>query len=399
MINLEDYTLPYLLYEEGRKLEVTEAALELQSLTESNSEILEEGVKESIKNFVTKIVKGVQSAWDKFKSNFSKDKLKHKPEDIEKAIASKEPTISVEDYISYDIIVLDNIKIEPLNYTTMKSSLTDKKEFFTRFYSSIFTDKEKSISENIRNKCIKGKESKRKISKEDLVKMYSFVKNFKEVETKLTSDIEEINKASNATNYITTMVSNESVVLNESGRSEVLEKAIKALEDEGLTPKITPRDKKQWINTGSSGHFGSSLCIAGLGNDNLVKHCSKVNEIIKPLGGHLSPDNYGTAFLSVKESYISEADDAKPKVVSDEESENKEGSSNDSKGDNPQKHIQVYFGCITEILSAKLKMYREIYSLYKSVIESHTNSYLKGSKENKSKETNDTVNTTPQVQV
>lgn len=105
---------------------------------------------------------------------------------------------------------------------------------------------------------------------------------------------------------------------NNSDRENILNKALDALEDKGKTPKVSKKSKEDWIN-GKETDFGNSLCIAGLGNEGLQSLCSDVNKIIKPLGGKVSPDNYGTIFLSIKESeeitmnhwydYVSESGD------------------------------------------------------------------------------------------
>lgn len=105
---------------------------------------------------------------------------------------------------------------------------------------------------------------------------------------------------------------------NNSDRETVLNKALDVLEDKGRTPKVSKKSKEDWIN-GKETDFGDALCIAGLGNEGLQSLCSDVNKIIKPLGGKVSPDNYGTIFLSIKESeeiimnhwydYVSESGD------------------------------------------------------------------------------------------
>lgn len=105
---------------------------------------------------------------------------------------------------------------------------------------------------------------------------------------------------------------------NNSDRETILNKALDVLEDKGRTPKVSKKSKEDWIN-GKETDFGDALCIAGLGNEGLQSLCSDVNKIIKPLGGKVSPDNYGTIFLSIKESeeiimnnwydYVSESGD------------------------------------------------------------------------------------------
>ena len=86
-------------------------------------------------------------------------------------------------------------------------------------------------------------------------------------------------------------------------REKVLYKTIQILKDNGRKPNVSKTEEKNWLNCDfDKNDFGDSLCIAGLGNEELSSICNKVNAVIKPYGGKLSPDNYGTAFLTVHES-------------------------------------------------------------------------------------------------
>lgn len=99
----------------------------------------------------------------------------------------------------------------------------------------------------------------------------------------------------------------ESFVITEASREEIVNKAIKGFEDLGLKPKVSASDKKKFIK-GEKLDFGKSLCITNLGNSSLVANCSKVNKIIKPLGARVSADNYGSAFLSINEGKLLKVD-------------------------------------------------------------------------------------------
>ena len=92
----------------------------------------------------------------------------------------------------------------------------------------------------------------------------------------------------------------ESTDICDSKRESVLNTTEELLKNMGKSPKISKSDREKWINHKQQ-MFGDSLCIAGLGYDGLSSLCTKVNKEINPLGGHLTPDNYGTVFLSVKE--------------------------------------------------------------------------------------------------
>lgn len=407
MISLEEYQLAYSLYEEGRIFESTVASYELRSFTES-TEILEEGVKESIRNFVNKIIKQIQEAWNNFKGNISKTKLKYAIKDIEKAIEQYEPHVTVDNYIEYNPNVLQNIEIQTLDYGAMEPNLEDVETFMKRYYSSIYKDTNKNIYENIRSECIRSKSDKMEIKKDHLLKMFEYISKYDQFKDKLEEEIKKINTASQASDYIAQMgAKNESSEITSSDREKIIARAIKAFEDQGLSPKITDKDKKKWIETGNSGQFGEALCIAGLGKD-VDKYTTAVNKAIKSLGAKVTPDNYGTAFLrtttkpiseintleSTMQYYFTEDEDPKPKVSSTE-SEDNDNKSSDGKKDSSVDKVQVYFKCVSEILSAQMKLSREIYFFYNSVIDRHminvTKNKIKnkvsGSKDNNNNET------------
>lgn len=78
----------------------------------------------------------------------------------------------------------------------------------------------------------------------------------------------------------------------------ILDKTISLLSQElGKNVKINKNDENDFLHKSSK-----KLCFCGLGQ-NPDHICSIINKEIKPYGGRLKPDNYGTAFLSVKESY------------------------------------------------------------------------------------------------
>ena len=88
----------------------------------------------------------------------------------------------------------------------------------------------------------------------------------------------------------------------ENNREMALSKTISILNQE-LNKKvnITDNQKKYFLNGDAT-----SICFCGLG-ENPRSICNKINKDIGQYGGMLSPDNYGTAFLTVKESFSENA--------------------------------------------------------------------------------------------
>lgn len=90
---------------------------------------------------------------------------------------------------------------------------------------------------------------------------------------------------------------------NTNNYKKIYDITMKMFKDSGRLPNSTEAQIKQFITNGKTDEFGGALCIAGLGTG-YEGTCSKINKEIKPLGGIIHPDNYGTAMLSTKEDAI-----------------------------------------------------------------------------------------------
>ena len=90
---------------------------------------------------------------------------------------------------------------------------------------------------------------------------------------------------------------------NTNNYKKIYDITMKMFKDSGRLPNSTEAQIKQFITNGKTDEFGGALCIAGLGTG-YEGTCSKINKEIKPLGGRIHPDNYGTAMLSIKEDAI-----------------------------------------------------------------------------------------------
>lgn len=82
--------------------------------------------------------------------------------------------------------------------------------------------------------------------------------------------------------------------------NKIMDETIKAFKDLGCKDaNISKESRKDFINGKDK-----SICVAGLGNDKLNSNCSKVNKILKKYNAKVHPDNYGCAFLFIKESNV-----------------------------------------------------------------------------------------------
>lgn len=392
MITLEEYEIKYTLYEATRLLDFKYDTIELRMMTESNStEILEEGVKEATQNFIKKVMTGIQNVWNKFKDNVAATKLKWNINDIKKAVAEYEPKVNVDDYVEFIPEPLSNqeLEIRKFDYDAMKDSLDSTKDFMKKYYMSFYKDESKSIIENIRSLCTKPKQNgTHMIDKSELEKMLTYIETYEEFKKKIQTDLDNINQGAKSIDFLVQNSIKESTNVN-SNRKVALAKAIKCLEDQGLNPNINDKARSKWLKTGNSGEFDGDLCISGLGKD-VDKYVSEVNKVLKQVGGKLTPDNYGTAFLKVNETtYVNEDGEGPTNKVSAAPEADQEKKDNDQSKE-IKTRIENYFKCSSEILSAKLAISREIFLFYAKVLNQHMENNK--DKFNNSNQSNDNTN-------
>lgn len=90
---------------------------------------------------------------------------------------------------------------------------------------------------------------------------------------------------------------------NTNNYKKIYDITMKMFKDSGRLPNASDAQTKQFLTTGKTDEFGGALCIAGLGTG-FEGTCVKINKEIKPLGGRIRADNYGTAMLSIKEDTV-----------------------------------------------------------------------------------------------
>ena len=135
LIYREEYELNYELFLAEQELYTNLIDYGFGIFTESVGLIsITEAVKGTILNYINKIIKGIQNAWNKFKAIFNKkedkDYLANLKEKIQKG---PEPKFTVTNYPNYDIQKLNDIKLIPFNYEEMKDDLDNKSDFLKKY--------------------------------------------------------------------------------------------------------------------------------------------------------------------------------------------------------------------------------------------------------------------------
>lgn len=289
MVSQENYQLNYDIFLAEQELFDSLFVLGCGVVNESVGLIsLQEGFKETIMNYLEKITKAIESAWEKFKQLLLEGKDKVYLKAIEKKMENPNPKFTIDNFKTFDTTFLDNISVKPFDYTQMKESLESKTDYINKYYSNLIKDPQVGIKENIMNSIVKSTQDNVRCTSDMLKNMYTFAtKTFTAKVSKLEVDLKTVNN------------SNKNI--------------------QNLISTIQPAEVK-----------AESVCIY--------------------------------------ESYIMEAEekkDDKPKFNNDEPEKSSQDNST------LVKHVSTYLGVSSDIISAKMSAYREVYAFYMSVIKNY----------------------------
>lgn len=223
MITLEDYELQYNLYLAESELFNNLISLGEEVVNESSGLMsIQEGVKETVINYLSKISTAIQEAWNKFKEILTRGADAVYLKSIQKRMENAECNFTAT-YTEYDMNKLNGIKLIPFNYEDMKESLSSKEDFLAKYYPDIKLDeKNKSVKEVVQSICVKSRDEV-KCDGQLLKKMYRFVTvDYKAEMSKLEADLKTVNTSNkNIQNLVSTVMpaetaSNEAAIIYES---------------------------------------------------------------------------------------------------------------------------------------------------------------------------------------
>ena len=167
-------------------------------ITESCSEALQESVKDTIMNYVKKIVANVQDAWNKFKTSIDdaiiKEILDKNEKYLNTGFIAKIPVeFKIPNLVEFDKFNKKRI-VDFGNYEAMKDDLESADTFMKKYYSDYLSDDEKkSVKDVLFDKIFKVSDGNDTVGKEDIDKYVEFLKSFKNTSNDISSDLNIIN--------------------------------------------------------------------------------------------------------------------------------------------------------------------------------------------------------------
>jgi hypothetical protein len=162
---------------------------------------LQENVKDTIMNYLKKIITAVQNIWNKIKEIFNNTKDNVYLKSIEKAIndSKKDPEFTIDNYKIYNDSKFDMIKIIPFNYEQMKDSLDSVNHFLQVNYSNI-TDigkDETKVKDAVLNYVCISNNNGYRLKNDDIKKIFSWcINDYKKNITNIENDIKSLNSSS-----------------------------------------------------------------------------------------------------------------------------------------------------------------------------------------------------------
>jgi hypothetical protein len=203
-------------------LMLLEAEQELFSeiqLESADIEILNEGIRETIMQYVQKVIQGIQKAWNKFANAFTQAELNHLKNQVKPVIDKSENIdFTINNYKEIDLEKMVNIKIEPFDYDRMKENLDSAEDFYRTFYPNLDVTNSKNVKEALEKFLGKKIVDKYRCTEKELSEIYDFaaVKYF-EYRNLIQKDIDNLNQASeNIKNTVNQVTASETPVTNES---------------------------------------------------------------------------------------------------------------------------------------------------------------------------------------
>jgi hypothetical protein len=160
--------------------------------------VIQEDFSTTITKYMDKIVIGIQKAWNNFKNKvigFASKPILDNSKD--KIGTYKDGNITTENWHVYDMNKFDALKMVPFDLKQLEP-FQNKTDYYASVYSGFFTDKNKSLKENIIDSIMRT-EDKHDVKTNDIQEVYTFCSTgFKERTTKLDADLDAFNASINA---------------------------------------------------------------------------------------------------------------------------------------------------------------------------------------------------------
>lgn len=273
--------------------------------------LIKEDYDNKVNTYIEKVVGGLQKAWNNFKTKVVDANIKPYLNSIKDKYtkwSSENHEIIVENWHSYNWATFDTINTVPYDIEKLNAA-QNKEEYYSNVYGSFYTDKDKSLKDNIINKVM-NTEPKHIINSQDVNQAFTFcTQEFFNKVNKLQNNIKDFNS--------------QIVVL------------------------------KQSINVTSSGEQQSTTYQLKAPAQNNNQAAANNNG-----GQQATGESVNMTLLSLYESVLMEADEDNNKAMKVVSNTNSDNDGSQTGQNNNIKKMTMYITGNIDVMSAKMKILR-----------------------------------------
>ena len=334
MICLEDYEFSYDIFLAEQSLFEDIVDLDIKITNENTGIIsIEEGIKDTLLKYLTKIKNAVQKVWERFKNALT-DAIDGKYLNmIKDRVKNFDPNCEISNFPEIDYNTLNSIKIKDFDYNTMRDHLDSVDHYIDTEYSGTLPKTgDQTIEERLEAKCVKMITIE--CHNKELLDIYKYVStDFKDDIKILEGDIKNIND------------SQQNIVdLANSGidNVEVNNKPVKTQESAIIEANISHDPSSV------QGNPAGSMMKGGSNNANNNTQQQATTTKVGTTNNQNDPDNTNPNYKQLNPAETEEEKQKRDQVL---------------------KQVQVYMSASCSLLSAKLKICRNKYKKYMKVLK------------------------------
>lgn len=195
----------------------TEMIESLSGFITESVEVINEGVKETIMSYLSKVMAAIQKAWDNFKAKIKDTELRYLDKTVKPVLDNTTKTFEVKNFKKYDYTKFDSIRLKEFNYEQMKPSLDSVDNFIKTNYPNIPLEAEGGKLDLAMNKALNLTTTDIVCDKQQLTEIFDFCRNtVYDLKDNINKDIDTLNNSKNKIQEIATTIINSEQPTTES---------------------------------------------------------------------------------------------------------------------------------------------------------------------------------------
>lgn len=173
--------------------------------------VVQEAVKDTIIKYLGRIATAITKVWKRLLETIGTTADQVYLKSIQNSIQNANPKFTINNFPNYDLNKLNQIQVVQLDYEAMKESLQNEDDFIKQHYSQLDLNKYSNLKDAISNYCINGR-GDTSCTGDMLKSMYNYCLNdYKKQVSSIQDDLKKYNNSSkNITDMVNKIVPNNS---------------------------------------------------------------------------------------------------------------------------------------------------------------------------------------------